>query len=151
MDQCESVVPAVGSEEHILQCVRGAVGGGDEAEEEEDEVGHTEQLSQLLVYDLFPERHLLLRVPPEPVPADDVLQERTKQSSLKTKVVPLYTPTTKPHTQYYFQLLQRHFVQDNSHDDTHFPPILKNAVEIFFIDFACVVIKADEKGEKKNK
>lgn len=26
--------------------------------------------------DLFPERHLLLRVPPEPVPADDILRAR---------------------------------------------------------------------------
>lgn len=32
---------------------------------------------------------------------------------------------------------------------THFPPVFKNAVEIFFTDFACVVIKADE-GEKKH-
>lgn len=35
------LLPAVRSEEHILQCVRGAVGGGDEAEKKEDEVGHT--------------------------------------------------------------------------------------------------------------
>lgn len=34
---------------------------------------------------------------------------------------------------------------------THFPPVFKNAVEIFFIDFACVVIKADKRGKKHNK
>ena len=34
-----SPLPAVGSEQHILQSVGGAVGRGDEAEEEEDEVG----------------------------------------------------------------------------------------------------------------
>lgn len=66
-------LPVVRSKEHILQSVRGAVGGGDEAEKKEDEVGHTEQLSQLFVDDLFPERHLLLRVPPEPVPTNNVL------------------------------------------------------------------------------
>lgn len=32
--------------------------------------------------------------------------------------------------------------------NTHFPPVFKNAVKIFFTDFACVVIKADEKGKK---
>lgn len=32
---------------------------------------------------------------------------------------------------------------------THFPPIFKNAVEIFFTDFACVVIKADEEKKKQ--
>lgn len=32
---------------------------------------------------------------------------------------------------------------------THFPPIFKDAVEIFFIDFACVVIKADEREKNK--
>ncbi len=76
------VVPAVGSEEHILQCMRGAVGCGDEAEKKEDEVGHAKQLSQLFVDDLFPERHLLLRVPPEPVPTNDVLCDR-RNTSLK--------------------------------------------------------------------
>lgn len=67
------VLPAVGSEQHILQCVCGVVSCGDEAEEEEDQVGHIQELGQLLVDDLLPERHLLLRVPPEPVPADDIL------------------------------------------------------------------------------
>lgn len=74
------LLPAVGSEEHILQCVCGAVGGGDEAEKEEDEVGHTEQLSQLFVDDLLPKRHLLLRVPPEPVPTNNVLSGRRNHS-----------------------------------------------------------------------
>lgn len=74
------LLPAVRSEEHILQSVRGAVGGGDEAEKKEDEVGHTKQLSQLFVDDLFPERHLLLRVPPEPVPTNDVLHDRRNKS-----------------------------------------------------------------------
>ena len=60
--------------------MRGAVGSGDEAEKKEDEVGHTEQLSQLFVDDLFPERHLLLCVPSEPVPANDVLHEQRNKS-----------------------------------------------------------------------
>lgn len=51
----------------------GAVGSGNEAEKKEDEVGHTKELSQLFVDDLFPERHLLLCVPPEPVPTNDIL------------------------------------------------------------------------------
>lgn len=80
------LLPAVRSEEHILQRVRGAVGRGDEAEKKEDEVGHTKQLSQLFVDDLFPERHLLLRVPPEPVPADDVLHSRRNKSFKMCKV-----------------------------------------------------------------
>lgn len=70
------VLPAVGSEQHILQGVCGVVGCGDEAKEEEDQVRHSQQLGQLLMDDLFPERHLLLRVPPEPVPADDILRAR---------------------------------------------------------------------------
>lgn len=85
------VLPAVRSEEHIFQCVRGAVCGGDEAEEKEDEVGHTEQLSQLFVDDLFPEGHLLLRVPPEPVPTNDVLHDQ-KNKSFKS----FHNPTEKP-------------------------------------------------------
>lgn len=76
------MLPAVRPEEHIFQCVRGAVGGGDEAEKKEDEVGHTEQLSQLFVDDLFPEGHLLLCVPPEPVPTNDVLHDAKKQMCL---------------------------------------------------------------------
>ena len=57
----------------------GVVGSGDEAEKKEDEVGHTKQLSQLFVEDLFPERHLLLRVPSEPVPTNDPLQDQIKK------------------------------------------------------------------------
>lgn len=72
------LLPAVRSEEHILQCVRGAVGCGDEAKKKEDEVGNTEQLSQLFVDDLFPEGHLLLCVPPKPVPTNDALQDQKK-------------------------------------------------------------------------
>lgn len=64
---------AVRSEEHILQCMCGTIGGGDEAKKKEDEVGHTKQLSQLFVDDLFSERHLLLRVPSEPIPSNDLL------------------------------------------------------------------------------
>lgn len=73
-------LPAVRSEEHIFQRVGGAVGGGDEAKKKEDKVGHTEQLSQLSVDDLFPERHLLLRVSPEPVPTNDILHGRRNNS-----------------------------------------------------------------------
>lgn len=62
----------------------GAVGGRDEAEKKEDEVGNTKQLSQLLVDELFPERHLLLRVPPEPVPTNDILQGQRDDSCKKT-------------------------------------------------------------------
>lgn len=32
---------------------------------------------------------------------------------------------------------------------THFPPVFKNAVEILFIDFACVVIKAGEEKKRQ--
>lgn len=71
---------AVRSEEHILQCMRGAVGGGDEAKKKEDKVGHTKQLSQLFVDDLFPERHLLLRVPSEPIPANYLLHNGRNKS-----------------------------------------------------------------------
>lgn len=74
------LLPAIRSEEHILQCVSGAVGSGDEAKKKEDEVGHTKQLGQLFVDDLFPERHLLLRVPSEPVPTDDILHNRRNSS-----------------------------------------------------------------------
>lgn len=55
----------------------GAVGCRDEAKKKEDEVGHTQQLSELFVDDLLPERHLLLRVPPEPIPTDDILRSQT--------------------------------------------------------------------------
>ena len=48
----------------------GIVGGGDEAEEEEDEVGHPEDAGELLVDHLLSVRHLLLRVSPESVPTD---------------------------------------------------------------------------------
>lgn len=34
---------------------------------------------------------------------------------------------------------------------THFPPVFENAVEIFFIDFSCVVIKADKREKEHNK
>lgn len=78
---CKSL-PVVGSEEHILQCMCGAVGSGDETEKKEDEVRHTKQLSQLFVDDLFPERHLLLCVSPKPVPANDILQNRNKLNVL---------------------------------------------------------------------
>lgn len=58
----------------------GAVGGGDEAKKKEDEVGYTEQLGQLFVDDLFPERHLLLRIPSEPVPTNDILHGHRNNS-----------------------------------------------------------------------
>lgn len=48
-------LPAVRSEEHIFQCMRGAVGRGNETEKKEDKVGNTKQLSQLFVDDLLPE------------------------------------------------------------------------------------------------
>lgn len=51
----------------------GTVGGGDEAEEEEDEVGHPQDAGELLVQDLLSVGHLLLRVPPESVPPDNLL------------------------------------------------------------------------------
>lgn len=70
------MAPSVRPEEHILQCVRGAVGCRDEAKKKEDEVGHTEQLSELFVDDLLPERHLLLRVSPESIPTDDILHNQ---------------------------------------------------------------------------
>lgn len=49
------LLPAVRSEEHIFQSVCGAVGGGNKTKQKEDEVGYTEQLSQLFMNDLFPE------------------------------------------------------------------------------------------------
>lgn len=54
----------------------GAVGSWDEAEEKEDEVWHTKQLSQLFVDYLLPKWHLLLGVPPEPVPTNDILDSQ---------------------------------------------------------------------------
>lgn len=51
----------------------GIVGGGDEAEEEEDEVGHPEDAGELLVDHLLSVRHLLLCVSPESVPPDHFL------------------------------------------------------------------------------
>lgn len=57
----------------------GIVGGGDEAEEEEDEVWRPEDAGELLVQDLLPVRHLLLRVAPEPVPPDHFLQRRVSR------------------------------------------------------------------------
>lgn len=75
----DGALPPVWSEEDVLQSVRGAVGSGDEAEEQEDEVGHPEDARELLVEDLLPVRHLLLRVPPEPVPPDHLLQRNRRQ------------------------------------------------------------------------
>lgn len=49
------ILPAVRSEEHIFQCMCGAVGRGNETEKKEDKVGNTKQLSQLFVDDLLPE------------------------------------------------------------------------------------------------
>lgn len=57
----------------------GVVGSGDEAEEEEDEVGHPKDARELLVQDLLSVGHLLLRVPPESVPSDDLLQQGQKE------------------------------------------------------------------------
>ena len=72
-------LPSVWPEEDVLQSVRGAVGSGDEAEEQEDEVGHPEDAGELLVEDLLPVGHLLLRVPPEPVPPDHLLQRNRRE------------------------------------------------------------------------
>lgn len=55
MHTCQQLLPAVRSEEHIFQCMCGAVCRRDEAKKKKDEVGHTKQLSQLFVNDLFPE------------------------------------------------------------------------------------------------
>lgn len=74
-----AALPAVWSEEDVLQSMCGVVGSGDEAEEEEDEVGHPEDAGELLVEDLLPVRHLLLCVPPESVPADHLLQQKQKE------------------------------------------------------------------------
>lgn len=57
----------------------GIVGSGDEAEEEEDEVGHPEDAGELLVEDLLSVRHLLLRVSPESVPPDNFLQQERRK------------------------------------------------------------------------
>lgn len=51
----------------------GTVGSGDEAEEKEDKVGHSKDAGELLVDDLLPVRHLLLRVSPESVPPNNFL------------------------------------------------------------------------------
>lgn len=69
----KSFSPAVRFEEHILQRMCRAIGSRDEAKKKEDEVGHTKQLSELFVDNLLSERHLLLRVPPEPVPTNNIL------------------------------------------------------------------------------
>lgn len=57
----------------------GVVGGGDEAEEEEDEVGCPKDAGELLVDHLLSVRHLLLRVSPESVPPDHFLQWTQKK------------------------------------------------------------------------
>lgn len=51
----------------------GVVGSGDEAEEQEDEVGRPEDARELLVENLLSVRHLLLRVSPESVPPNNFL------------------------------------------------------------------------------
>lgn len=51
----------------------GIVGGGDEAEEKEDKVGHPKDAGELLMDDLLPVRHLLLCVSPESVPSNNFL------------------------------------------------------------------------------
>lgn len=51
----------------------GIVGGGDEAEEKEDEVRHPQNAGELLMEDLLSVRHLLLRVSPESVPPNNFL------------------------------------------------------------------------------
>ena len=61
----------------------GVVGGGDEAEQEEDEVGRPEDAGELLVNHLLSVRHLLLRVSPESVPPDHFLQWTQKKEVLK--------------------------------------------------------------------
>lgn len=78
-------LPSVWSEEDVLQSMRGTVGSGDEAEEEEDEVGHSQDAGELLVEDLLPVRHLLLGVPPEPVPPDHFLQQKS-EGRVKSRV-----------------------------------------------------------------
>ncbi len=56
----------------------GTIGCGDEAEQEEDQIWDAKYIGQLLMDHLLPEWHLLLSVPSEPVPADNILlkQER---------------------------------------------------------------------------
>lgn len=51
----------------------GIVGGGDEAEEKEHEVGHPEDAGELLMDNLLSVRHLLLCVSPESVPSNNFL------------------------------------------------------------------------------
>lgn len=51
----------------------GTVGGGDEAEEEEDEVRSPKDAGELLMENLLSVRHLLLRVSPESVPPNHFL------------------------------------------------------------------------------
>lgn len=62
----------------------GTVGGGDEAEEEEDEVGHPQDAGELLVQDLLSVGHLLLRVPPESVPPDNLLEKNGIQDRMQS-------------------------------------------------------------------
>lgn len=57
----------------------GIVGSGDEAEEEKDEVGHTEDAGELLVKNLLSVGHLLLCVAPESVPPNDFLKEKCEE------------------------------------------------------------------------
>ena len=122
-------VPAVGPEQDVLQGVCGAVGCGDEAEEEEDEVRHAEEPGQLLVEDLFPERHLQLRVLPEPVPAHDILFQNRKSwlKGYRAKSVVKEPPCS------------------TLEENTYFSSTFEYSIETFLVDFAREVIKAGEK------
>lgn len=62
----------------------GIVGGGDEAEEKEDEVRHPQNAGELLMEDLLSVRHLLLRVSPESVPPNNFLKEKSIKSCMKS-------------------------------------------------------------------
>lgn len=42
-------------------------------------------------------------------------------------------------------------VGENERQFTHFTPVFENAVKTFFVDFACVVIKADNDKKKKRR
>lgn len=62
----------------------GIVGGGDEAEEKEDEVRHPKDAGELLMNNLLSVRHLLLCVSPESVPPNNFLQQKQKKKSIKS-------------------------------------------------------------------
>lgn len=87
--------------------------------------------------DLFPERHLLLRVPPEPVPADDILRGGGTSTRRSFKRC-----TASVLARYYWPIIPLNVHTNRPTINTHFPPVFKNSVKTLFIDLSSIIIKA---------